>query len=84
LWIGVLDYGRIEDKTPMQKCSIVYSASIGKTYCAVAVMQLVDDGKLNLDGKINQIYWQIFATIFPMLIMQLSEICSVIVLEFQI
>jgi D-alanyl-D-alanine carboxypeptidase len=51
LWIGASGYARIEDKTPMQKCSIVYSASIGKTYCAVAIMKLAEEGKLNLDDK---------------------------------
>lgn len=53
LWIGSSGYARIEDKTPMKKCNIVYSASIGKTYCAVAIMKLFDDGKLNLDDRIN-------------------------------
>jgi D-alanyl-D-alanine carboxypeptidase len=53
LWIGSSGYARIEDKTLMKKCNIVYSASIGKTYCAVAIMQLVDEGKLKLDDKIN-------------------------------
>jgi D-alanyl-D-alanine carboxypeptidase len=53
LWIGSSGYARIEDKTLMKKCNIVYSASIGKTYCAVAIMQLVDEGKLSLDDKIN-------------------------------
>jgi len=53
LWIGAAGYARIEDKTPVKKCSIVYSASIGKTYCAVAIMKLVEEGKLNLDDQIN-------------------------------
>jgi D-alanyl-D-alanine carboxypeptidase len=54
LWIGSSGYARIEDKTPMKKCNIVYSASIGKTYCAVAIMRLVEEGKLNLDDKMNK------------------------------
>ncbi|HUM45483.1 MAG TPA: serine hydrolase domain-containing protein [Chitinophagales bacterium] len=53
LWIGSSGYAGIEDKTPMKKCNIFYSASIGKTYCAVAIMQLVDEGKIDLDDKIN-------------------------------
>lgn len=53
LWIGSSGFSRIEDKTPVEKCSVVYSASVGKTYCAVAIMQLVDEGKLNPDDKIN-------------------------------
>lgn len=53
LWIGTSGYARIEDKTPMKKCNIFYSASIGKTYCAVAIMKLAEEGKLNLDDHIN-------------------------------
>jgi CubicO group peptidase (beta-lactamase class C family) len=53
LWIGASGYARIEDRTPMKKCKIVYSASIGKTYCAVAIMKLIEEGKLSLDDKIN-------------------------------
>lgn len=54
IWIGTSGYARIEDKTAMQKSNIVYSASIGKTYCAVAIMQLADEGKLNLEDKVSQ------------------------------
>jgi D-alanyl-D-alanine carboxypeptidase len=53
LWIGASGYARIEDKTQMKKCNIVYSASIGKTFCAVAIMKLVDEGRLNLGDKID-------------------------------
>jgi D-alanyl-D-alanine carboxypeptidase len=54
IWIGSSGHARVEDKTPMKKYNIVYSASIGKTYCAVAIMQLVDEGKLSLNDKINK------------------------------
>ncbi len=54
LWVGSSGYACIENKTPMQKNSIVYSASIGKTYCAVATMQLIEEGKMMLDDKINK------------------------------
>ena len=53
LWIGASGYSCIENNTPMNKCNIVYSASIGKTYCAVSVMQLIDKGMLHMDDKIN-------------------------------
>ncbi len=53
LWLGASGYSSIETKTKLKKCNIVYSASIGKTYCAVAVMQLVDQGKIQLEDKIN-------------------------------
>jgi D-alanyl-D-alanine carboxypeptidase len=54
LWIGSSGHAKIEDKTPMEQCNVVYSASLGKVYCAVAIMKLIDEGKLNLDSKINQ------------------------------
>lgn len=54
LWVGSSGYAGIEDRTPMKKCNIAYSASIGKTYCAVAIMRLAEEGKLRLDDKINQ------------------------------
>ncbi len=53
VWIGSSGYSRVEDKTPMKHCSIVYSASIGKTFCATAIMKLIDEGKLGLDDKIK-------------------------------
>ena len=53
LWVGASGYSNIETKSKMKICNIVYSASIGKTYCAVAVMQLVDQGKIQLEDKIN-------------------------------
>jgi|WetSurMetagenome_2_1015567.scaffolds.fasta_scaffold02736_7 D-alanyl-D-alanine carboxypeptidase len=54
IWVGASGDARIENHTLMKPCDIVYSASIGKTYCAVAIMQLVDEGKISLDDKINQ------------------------------
>ncbi len=54
LWIGASGYARIEDNTPMKKCNIVYSGSIAKTYTAVAIMFLYEEGKIKLDDKINQ------------------------------
>ncbi len=53
LWLGASGYSNIETKTKLKKCNIVYSASIGKTYCAVAVMQLVDKGKIQLEDRIS-------------------------------
>ena len=54
LWIGSAGYARIEDKTPMSKLSILYSASVAKTYTAVAIMLLVEEGKIALDDKMNK------------------------------
>lgn len=54
LWIGASGYARIEDKTPMEKGSVLYSASVGKTYTSVAIMLLQEEGKLDIDDKMNK------------------------------
>lgn len=42
----------LENKTPLQPTDKMLAGSIGKTYFAAVVMQLVQEGKLNLDEKI--------------------------------
>src|SRR5690349_20775669 len=44
----------LENKTPLQPTDKMLAGSIGKTYFAAVVMQLVQEGKLNLDEKINK------------------------------
>lgn len=51
-WIGVAGYSNLENKTLMQKDNIMAIASIGKMYNAVAVMKLVDEGRIKLDDPI--------------------------------
>jgi D-alanyl-D-alanine carboxypeptidase len=52
-WMGVSGVSRIEDATPMQTCNVFHSASVAKTYHAVAAMTLVEAGKLELDKTID-------------------------------
>ncbi|MDC6366831.1 MULTISPECIES: serine hydrolase [Flavobacteriaceae] len=52
-WIGTSGYSNLEKKTPIEKETIFSLASIGKTYTAVAVLQLVEAGKIGLDDKIK-------------------------------
>src|SRR5579872_5310607 len=51
-WIGVSGFSNLETKDRIQKDNIISLASIGKMYNAVAVMKLVDQGRIRLDGKI--------------------------------
>ncbi|WP_282163138.1 serine hydrolase domain-containing protein [Ulvibacterium marinum] len=53
IWKGASGYTRIEDNTPMSIDNEVYSASIGKTFCAVATLLLVQDGLIALDDPIS-------------------------------
>ncbi len=64
-WIGTSGYSNWETKTPLQKDDIFGLASIGKTYIAVAVLKLVEDGKLGLDDKISNYLPQEIIDGFP-------------------
>jgi D-alanyl-D-alanine carboxypeptidase len=52
-WTAVAGYGNINDKQLLRSDDIFSIASIGKMYNAVAVLKLVEEGKIQLDGKIS-------------------------------
>lgn len=54
MWIGTAGYSSIEDKTPMKLFSVFHSASVIKTYMAALTLKLVEEGKLQLDDKIDK------------------------------
>ena len=51
LWSVAKGYAKIEEKTAMQVCHLQYLQSISKTYMAVAILKLAEQGKLNLDSS---------------------------------
>lgn len=53
LWIGSSGYASIEQNTKMNPCHIHHTASLYKTYIATVVLQLVEEGKINLDDKLS-------------------------------
>lgn len=52
-WAGASGYSKIETPTSMQPCHLQYSQSVSKTYMAVAILKLYEQGKINLDKKIT-------------------------------
>jgi len=52
-WVGASGFARLETSELMQPCHIFHSASVAKTYHAVAALSLVDEGKLDLDATID-------------------------------
>ncbi|WP_411030451.1 serine hydrolase domain-containing protein [Spongiimicrobium sp. 3-5] len=52
-WYTAKGYSRIEDKTPMQACNLQYLQSVAKTYHAVAILKLYEQGKIDLDKPIT-------------------------------
>jgi len=53
-WAGAEGYAKIETKTPMQNGNLQYLQSVSKSYMAVAVLQLHEQGKIELDAPITK------------------------------
>lgn len=53
LWIGSSGYADIEKKIKMTPCHFHHTASIYKTYIAVVIMQMVQEGKIKLDDNLT-------------------------------
>lgn len=53
VWSGAYGYSNIEDQTPVTTETLFTIASISKLFTATAIMQLVEDGLLDLDEDIN-------------------------------
>ncbi len=53
-WIGVAGFQEKETSTPIEAGSIFATGSIGKLYNAVAALKLVEQGQLQLNGKISE------------------------------
>src|SRR5205814_836429 len=52
-WTASSGYANLEHKEALQKDHIFSMASVGKMYNAVAVLKLVEEGKIHLDDKIE-------------------------------
>lgn len=53
-WASAQGYASFENKTPMQNCHLQYLQSVSKTYMAVAILQLKEKGKIDLDMSITK------------------------------
>jgi D-alanyl-D-alanine carboxypeptidase len=51
-WAGAEGYANIEKKKAMQNSNLQYLQSVSKSYMAVAIMQLKEQGKIELDASI--------------------------------
>lgn len=61
-WLGAGGYARIEDREKMRVTNIHYIESVTKTFTAVAVIMLVEEGKIGLDEPMKtylpELYWK--------------------------
>lgn len=53
-WAGASGLAKIEGGAPMQACHLQYLQSVAKTYMAVAVLKLYEQGKVNLDAPFTE------------------------------
>jgi D-alanyl-D-alanine carboxypeptidase len=53
-WESAAGFSNIENKTAMQPCHLQYLQSVAKTYLAVAILQLKEKGKIDLDKPITK------------------------------
>jgi CubicO group peptidase (beta-lactamase class C family) len=54
IWEAGFGYANLEKKLPMTPQTVTHSGSMGKTYTATAIMQLVEKGIIGLEDPINQ------------------------------
>lgn len=47
-------FSNIETKTPMKATNVMLAGSVGKTFAAVVALQLVKEGKISLDEKVEK------------------------------
>ncbi|MCI4669689.1 MAG: beta-lactamase family protein [Bacteroidia bacterium] len=53
-WAGASGFAHVEQQLPMEACQLHHSASIYKTFIAVIIMQMVDEGKFSLNDLISK------------------------------
>jgi len=52
-WVGAQGYADLEKKLPMTNCHLQYLQSISKSYMAVEILQLKEQGKIDLDAPMT-------------------------------
>lgn len=52
-WESAVGYAKIETGTTMQTCNLQYLQSVAKTYLAVAVLKLYEQGRIALDAPMT-------------------------------
>jgi D-alanyl-D-alanine carboxypeptidase len=53
-WAGSAGYASLEKKVPMETCHVQYIQSVTKMYMAVEILQLKEQGLLDLDAQVTK------------------------------
>lgn len=62
IWSGGVGYANYEKKIPATADQLFRVGSVSKTFVALGVMQLVEEGKLSLDDKVQELVPEIEIT----------------------
>lgn len=54
LWIGSSGWADIENEVPMTPCHLHYASSINKSYIAVIILQMEEEGKLSIEDPLSK------------------------------
>ncbi len=54
LWMGSSGFASVEENIEMNNCNIYQTASLVKSCVGISTLQLIDEGLLEFDSKINQ------------------------------
>lgn len=52
-WTAAAGVAKIENNTPMQSCNLQYLQSVSKTYMAVGILKLYEQGKIDLQAPMT-------------------------------
>lgn len=53
-WAGARGYANLEKKIPMENCHLQYLQSVSKMYMAVEILQLKEEGKIDIDAVVTK------------------------------
>ncbi|HEU5168332.1 MAG TPA: serine hydrolase domain-containing protein [Chitinophagaceae bacterium] len=53
-WVGAHGYAELEKRLPMTICHLQYLQSVSKSYMAVEILQLKEQGKIDLDAPMTK------------------------------
>ena len=64
-WIGSSGFSSVEENKAMNNCNLHHTASLAKSFVAIITLQLIEEGKLDFDTKIEDLLTDEIRSIIP-------------------
>jgi D-alanyl-D-alanine carboxypeptidase len=55
-WASAHGYANVKTRTPMENCHLQYLQSVSKSYMAVEILQLNEEGRIDLDAPMTKYF----------------------------